>query len=141
MKILLAVDGSEASGRAVREVVALAATLKQAPEIHLLHVHAPVPVGGVQQHLGHEQLERYYREESLPHLAVAEAVLEAAGLAFTRHIHVGEAAEVIAKLARDYGCSHIVMGTHGRSVLADVALGSVSHRVLKLAPCPVLLVK
>lgn len=141
MKILLAVDGSEASGRAVAQAVALAAELKQVPEIHLLHVHAPVPVGGVQQHLGHEQLERYYREESLPHLSAAEAALNAAGLAFTRHIHVGDAAEIIAKLAREYGCTHIAMGSHGRSALADVALGSVSHRVLKLATCPVLLVK
>lgn len=141
MKLLLAVDGSVSSQRAVAQVVALAAELRQAPEIHLLHVHAPVPVGGVQAHVGHEALERHYREESLPYLAAAEAALNVAGLACTRHIHVGDAAEIIAGLATEFGCSQIVMGTHGRSALADVALGSVSHRVLHRAPCPVLLVK
>ena len=56
---------------------------------------------------------------SLPQLAAAEAALKAAGLAFTRHIHVGDAAGIIAKLAADHGCARIVMGTHGRSALAE----------------------
>ncbi len=141
MKILLAVDGSASSARAVAQVAALAAELRTAPEIHLLHVHPAIPDARVRQHVPHGDLERYYREESLPHLAAAEAALNAAGLAFTRHLHVGEAAEIIAKLAAEHGCERIVMGTHGRSAVADAVLGSVSHRVLHLAPCPVLLVK
>lgn len=141
MKILLAVDGSASAARAVAEVVKTAGELRAAPEIHLLHVHPPIPDARVQHHVGHGDLERYYREESLPHLAGAEAALAAAGLAFTRHIHVGDIAEIVAKLAAEFGCERIVMGTHGRSALADAVLGSVSHRVLRLAPCPVLLVK
>ncbi len=141
MKILLAVDGSASSARAVAQVAALAAELRTAPEIHLLHVHPAIPDARVRQHVPHGDLERYYREESLPHLAAAEAALNAAGLAFTRHLHVGEAAEIIVKLATEHGCERIVMGTHGRSAVADAVLGSVSHRVLHLAPCPVLLVK
>ena len=141
MKLLLAVDGSASSLRAVAQLVALAGELRTAPEIHLLHVHPEIPDARVRQHVPHGDLERYYREESLSHLAEAEAVLNAAGLAFSRHIHVGDAAGIIAKLAADQGCAHIVMGTHGRSALAEAVLGSVSHRVLQLACCPVLLVK
>ena len=141
MKILLAVDGSASAGRAVAEVVATAGELRALPEIHLLHIQPPIPDARVQQHVGHGRLEAYYREQSQPHLAAAEAALTAAGLPFVRHIHVGDAAEIIAKLAAEYGCDRIVMGTNGRSALVDVVLGSVSHRVLRLAPCPVLLVK
>jgi nucleotide-binding universal stress UspA family protein len=141
MKILLAVDGSASAGRAVAEVIASAGELRAVPEIHLLHVHPPIPDARVQHHVGHASLESYYREQSLPHLAGAESALNAAGLPFTRHIHVGDVAEIVARLAAEFGCQRIVMGTHGRGALADVALGSVSHRVLRLAPCPVLLVK
>lgn len=141
MKILLAVDGSDCSTRATAQVVALAAELRVAPEIHLLHVHPPIPIGRVQHHVGHDSLERYYREESLPHLVVAEEMLNAAGLAHTRHIHVGVAADVVIHVATQTDCNLIVIGSHGRSALAEAVLGSVSHRVLHLAPCPVLVVK
>lgn len=141
MKMLIAVDGSDSALRAVAAAIAEAGARREAPELHLLHVHRPIPDARVQQHVSRESLEHYYRDESLPQLAAAEAALNAAGLAFTRHIHVGEAAEIIAKIAGELGCERIVMGTHGRSALGDAVLGSVSHRLLRLAPCPVLLVK
>lgn len=141
MKILLAVDGSAYSERAVAHVIATVAAWREAPEIHLLYVHPSIPVGRVQSHIGHDTLENYYREESLPHLAVAESALYTAGLVFTRHIHVGEAADVVARVADELACDWIVMGNKGRSAVAEAVLGSVSHRVLHLAHCPVLLVK
>lgn len=141
MKILLAVDGSACSDRAVAHVLATAAGWREMPEVHLLYVHPPIPVGRVQAHIGHDTLENYYREESSPHLASAEQALAAAGVTFTRHVHVGEAADVVARVAADLACDWIVMGNQGRSAVAEAVLGSVSHRVLHLAPCPVLLVK
>jgi nucleotide-binding universal stress UspA family protein len=48
---------------------------------------------------------------------------------------------VIARLASELKCDLIVMGSHGRSGLAGLIMGSVASRVLHLAPCPVLLVK
>jgi nucleotide-binding universal stress UspA family protein len=104
-------------------------------------VHAPIPVGRVQQHVGHEMLETYYREESEVLLASAEKLLRDAGLAFSRHIHVGSAAEIIVKLARELGCDIIFMGTHGRGALPAVVLGSVASKVLHLADRPVMLCK
>ena len=59
----------------------------------------------------------------------------------TTHVHVGQTAEVIARLAGELECDLIVMGSHGRSGLAGLIMGSVASRVLHLAPCPVLLVK
>lgn len=141
MKILLAVDGSECSLRAVDHLVAHIAWFRDVPEIHLLHVQPPVPIGRVQLHIGKETLHDYYREESQTQLTPVQARLDAAGRFHTTHIHVGQPAEVIAKMANDLHCDLIVMGAHGRGALASMVMGSVATRVLHLATSPVLLVK
>lgn len=53
----------------------------------------------------------------------------------------GEPAEQILAAARDSRCDLIVMGTHGRSGLPRLLMGSVAEAVLREAPCPVLIVK
>ena len=111
------------------------------PEVHLLHVHAPIPIGRVQAHVGKETLHAYYLEEGQEHLLAAQQKLDAAGRFHTTHIHVGQPSEVIAKLAGELACDLIIMGSHGRSGVAGLVMGSVASRVLHLAPCPVLLVK
>jgi len=50
----------------------------------------------------------------------------------------GEAADTIVRVARDIPCDLIVMGTHGRTGLGRLLLGSVAEKVLRDAPCPVL---
>ena len=47
----------------------------------------------------------------------------------------------IIRYAREHDADLIVMGTHGRSGLAHVLLGSVAERVVRKAPCPVLTVR
>ena len=83
----------------------------------------------------------YYLEESQAVLLEAQKRLDAAGLFHTTHIHVGQPAEVIAKMAAELGCDLIVMGSNGRSGVAGLIMGSVANRALHLAHCPVLLVK
>jgi len=141
MKILLPVDGSECSLRAVDHLITHAGWFRDVPEIHLLHVHAPIPIGRVQAHIGKETLHAYYLEEGQEHLVEAQKKLDAAGRFHTTHMHVGQPAEVIARLAEELGCDLIVMGAHGMGALAGLVMGSVATRILHLAPCPVLLVK
>ncbi len=141
MKILLPVDGSECSLRAVDHLITHVGWFRDVPEIHLLHVHAPIPIGRVQAHVGKETLHAYYSEEAQEHLDAAQKKLNAAGRFHTTHIHVGQPAEVISRLADELACDLIVMGSHGWGGVAGLVMGSVASRVLHLAPCPVLLVK
>lgn len=141
MKILLPVDGSECSLRAVDHLITHVSWFRDVPDIHLLHVHAPIPIGRVQAHVGKETLHAYYLEEGQERLTAAQQKLDAAGRFHTTHIHVGQPAEVIAKMAGELACDLIMMGSHGWTGIASLVMGSVASRVLHLAPCPVLLVK
>jgi nucleotide-binding universal stress UspA family protein len=53
----------------------------------------------------------------------------------------GEPAEEIVRLAGELKCDLIVLGTHGRTGLPRLVLGSVAEQVVRKAPCPVLTVK
>jgi len=141
MKVLLPVDGSDCALRAVDHLIAHGAWYREVPEIHLLHVHAPIPIGRVQAHVGKETLHAYYLEESQAQVAAAQQKLDAAGLFHTTHIHVGQPAEVIARMAGELKPDMIVMGSHGRGGMVGLVMGSVAQRVMHLVQCPVLLVK
>ena len=141
IKILLPVDGSDCALRAVGHLIAHTAWFREVPEIHLLHVQPPIPIGRALAHVGKETLHSHYMEESREHLLGAQQRLDAANRFHTTHVHVGQAAEVIARLADELKCDLIVMGSHGRGGIAGLIMGSVASRVLHLAPCPVLLVK
>jgi nucleotide-binding universal stress UspA family protein len=64
-----------------------------------------------------------------------------AGVAMETRVELGDPASVILQQARDAGCATIVMGTHGRSGLRKMLLGSVAEEVLRHATCPVLAVR
>jgi len=54
--------------------------------------------------------------------------------------HRGDAAEEIVRYAKAHGIHLIVLGTHGRTGVSRVLMGSVAERVIRSAPCPVLTV-
>jgi universal stress protein A len=62
-------------------------------------------------------------------------------IAVEHHLTVGDPVSEIVDLAAKKGCELIVMGTHGRSGLSRLILGSVAELVLRKAACPVLMVK
>ena len=56
-------------------------------------------------------------------------------------VTAGPPAETIVHVAHERDADLIVIGTHGRTGLSHVLLGSVAEKVVRLAPCPVLTVK
>jgi universal stress protein A len=50
----------------------------------------------------------------------------------------GDPAQVIARVAGEGGYDLVIMGTHGRTGLSHLMMGSVAEKVVRLAPCPVL---
>jgi universal stress protein A len=62
-------------------------------------------------------------------------------IAVRRVLHAGPAGEVICWFAEDQHCDLIVMGTHGRSGLRHLLLGSVAEHVVRHAQCPVVVVR
>ena len=141
-RVLLAVDGSEPAARAVQHLIALRQALL-APndlELHLINVQRPVS-GDVTTFVSGETIDDYYRERSEKAFVPARALLQAAGLAYQEHRHVGVPGETIAKWAQDLDCDLIVMGTRGLGSHTGALLGSVAQGALEHSNVPVLTVK
>jgi nucleotide-binding universal stress UspA family protein len=62
-------------------------------------------------------------------------------MAVEHYLMVGDPATEILDLAEEKGCDLIVMGTHGRTGLARLLMGSVAEQVVRRAACPVVTVR
>ncbi len=142
MKILLAVDGSKHSLKAVKCLIEHADWYCEKPAVELVNVHLPVPkIRGMGAVVGARQVRRYYDREGRAALSKARKLLDAAGIKYSAHILVGPVAESIVKEARLARCDLIMIGTRGMSAAANLLLGSCANRVVNISPIPVLLVK
>jgi len=81
---------------------------------------------------------RAYAQRQLATLAVRA---KKGGVRATVLLLEGVPHEQIARAARSKRADLVVLGTHGRTGLARMFLGSVASRVLSIAPCPVLTVR
>lgn len=140
-KILLPVDGSDNSLRAVQAAIDLAKDAAEPPQIHLLNVQLPIISGDVKMFVSEDQIKAYYHDEGIKALAKARAALDAAGVAYVFHIGVGPIAETVAAYAKDKACNQIIMGARGLGSLTGLLLGSVTTKVAHLVDVPVTLIK
>lgn len=142
LKVLLPVDGSPSAVRATQKLVEMLGWYSEPPAIDLLAVHLPVPrVPNMGNFVSKEMLQQYYDDECQAMLAPSRELLDAAGVGYATHQAIGPIAESITEHATKLGSSMICMGTRGMSALANMALGSVTTRVLHLAHVPVLLIR
>ena len=134
-KILVATDGSKYSETAEKKAIDLArsyggdilavSVVDVPPEIY---TESPETIEEL-INLARVYVERVKKEA------------ETSGIKAEAIVSEGEAYRVIIDVARESSAGIIVMGSHGRTGLKKVLMGSVTEKVIGLAPCPVLVVK
>lgn len=140
LKMLLPVDGSETSSRAVEEFVRRLDWYREKPEVHLLNVRVPL-FGNVSMFISKEEISNYYQEEGLKSLRQARNQLEEAGVAYRHHVIVGEPVTMIVQFAEEIQCDQIIIGPRGLGAIKGLLLGSVASKLIQLSTVPVLLLK
>jgi nucleotide-binding universal stress UspA family protein len=140
-KVLLAVDGSECSDRAVRWTISVISAMNRPARLDVVTVQPAINAGGIRSFVGNEAIETYQREEGDKCLASARMALDAAKVAHTPHILLGPIGQSIADFAVQNGCDAIVMGTRGLGGVSGLVLGSVATQVIQVATVPVTLIK
>ena len=142
-KILYATDYSKASARALEEAVKL--TKQNHAELLVVHVIEPTPfVAGEEEFGGGEmyaKLEDVAKQEAQTSMTkllarLKKTKVKAQGLLFKGSVH-----DQIVKAAKSKKADMIVIGTHGRTGLSKLFMGSVAGKVVSSANCPVLTVR
>jgi nucleotide-binding universal stress UspA family protein len=141
-RILHPSDFSRASGAAFARALAMAKTDRGT--LLLVHVLAP-PVlmagDGYMSPKIYEDLEASARSYAQKRLAALQTKARKGGVKTTTLLLDGIPHERIARAAESNKADLIVIGTHGRTGLAKLFLGSVASRVLAIARCPVMTVR
>lgn len=141
-RIMVAVDGSDTAERGLKEAVNLAKDQKA--QLAIVHVIDLVVVYGAGQFPGaYIEATREFAQETI---ARARKLAAEAGIVpevlspeiVTGGYHV---ADTIAQVASEWKADLLVVGTHGRRGVSRLLLGSVAERIVRVAPCPLLLVR
>jgi nucleotide-binding universal stress UspA family protein len=140
MKILLPYDGSRHARRAVQFVAARSPLAGRHPTVWLLNVQTPMP-NEIMTVSTRKQASEIYARRAENLLQPVRARLKRAGLTVRTAHTVGMPGLRIARAARDKKVDLIVMGSHGRSAVAGMLLGSVASTVLAHCKTPVLLLR
>lgn len=139
-RICCAVDFSEPSRFAMEEAADLARTFRG--QLTLLHVQEPAALMPVDVFVPTAaSFEAPSVDVARCMAAWREVAAERAGSAVRSAVRIGAPAEEILSFARDEAMDLVVVGTHGRTGLKHLVLGSVAERVVRQAPCPVLVVR
>ena len=142
-KILYATDYSKASAPALDEAVALAK--QNGAELLVLHVIDPVPpyvtgedIGGAESYM---KLEATTKQEAQASMQKIIEKLKKLKVNAKSLLLRGTTHEQIVRTAKNRRANLIVIGTHGRTGLSKLLMGSVASRVVSMAHCPVLTVR
>ncbi len=140
MKILLAVDGSEGALEAVRHALGLVQSGLQASFV-LANVQEPASLYEVVVAHDATVLDEVSETAARHSLAPAQALLQAAGLAFESEIGHGDPGHLLVDIAERCECDLVVIGARGMEPYDGGSLGAVANSVLQHASVPVLVVK
>lgn len=142
IKLLVAVDGSPASLRAVKLAIDHA---KMVPRASLLIVNvqnlSTLRLGDGAGIMSPDWIEEEEERAATEALGEAVTLCRQAGVSYMIRSERGSIATTIDRIARDQHVSHVVMGTRGLGGVQGLLLGSVATQLLHLVDVPVTLVK
>jgi glycine betaine transporter len=134
-RILMATDFSVGSDEALDRAIELAKRSGATLEIvHVVEVAEELPFGATYFDSDYGSFYANVDQQ----LSVRAERAARAGIACTTKIIEGSAAVDILNRARELAADLIVVGTHGRTGLAHIVLGSVAERIVRRSSCPVL---
>ena len=142
--ILVPIDGSPTSQRALEEALGLARQVGQGAQLELLHVVEMILFPDSEIYFNNAELQKIMRSSGEKILAQAEKMVREAGIAVQKRLLEADGeriATVIVEEARRWPADLIVIGTHGRSGFSRILFGSVAEGVVHTADVPVLLVR
>ena len=137
-KILVPLDGSEHSSRALEVAIQLAKQLKC--KLVLLTVYSMVAASGSSPELSLMAIDAS-RDRGKEILKKAEEKVNSEMIEVETELAAGTAVETIVEKSKEGKFDMIVMGARGLGTMKKLLIGSVSEGVIKNAPCPVLIVK
>jgi nucleotide-binding universal stress UspA family protein len=143
-RILVPIDGSPTSQRALEEALGLARQSSEGTQLELLYVIEIILFPDSEIYFNYAELQKIMRASGEKILAQAEKTVRHAGVTIqTRLLEAdGERiSSVIVEEARRWPADLIVIGTHGRSGFSRVLFGSVAEGVVRTAHVPVLLIR
>ena len=141
-KILYPTDFSDAAVKALAYIKQLKGS--GAEEVIVLHVSDDRGGDSVARILGETQYQKFKEQKLLEteeKLKAVERELDDAGLKVQLRIKTGMPVREILSVADEAHVSAIVIGSHGRSNLEEIFLGSVSEKVIRKSKQPVLVIK
>ena len=151
MKVLLPVDGSDASLEAVRHALALVRGGLRATFV-LANVQEPATLYEIVRAHDAEVIEHVSSAAGATALEAAQALLQAAGVEFESEIGTGDPGHTLVEIVEGFGCELVIMAARGAGAsdpeagggvfeLGVAALGSVAMAVLQDCALPVMIVK
>jgi nucleotide-binding universal stress UspA family protein len=140
--ILIPVDGSDNSQRAIDKAIALAQAFKsQVTAIYVIDPYA-FTGAGTDFAYGHSEYLSAATAEGKQALQIARDAFQTVGIEINSNLVDGHSTyKAILEKAAEIGADLIVMGSHGRKGLEKLILGSVTSQVLSHAHLPVLVVR
>lgn len=140
MKILVPVDGSPLSLEAVRHALAL---IRQGLRADLVLANVQPPASLYEIVVAHDPdvIKDVSAGAGAHLLEPARTLCRDAGVPFECEVVSGDPVRALCDLAEERGCAQIVVGAHGKGVLASALLGSFSHALAHASPVPVTIVK
>ncbi|WP_158055840.1 universal stress protein [Halorussus halophilus] len=139
-QILVPIDGSPQSDDALDYALEEFAD----DDLTLLHVIDPSDAGystSVGMPGGSEEWYEGAKDESEALFEDAQAEADEYGVEFDTATEVGQPSRTIVEYAEEHGFDQIVMGSHGRSGMSRILLGSVAEKVVRRSPIPVTVVR